>query len=754
MLFNKWTFSLMSLVVLIAFGLVYVVPSAMADGDIPDAGKDFFDIGVTISAGETMVDVSAEDGFQIATGRDRTARALTAGPASIITLIFTFDKGTINLHTPQPDEDATDDEIVLTSSDDAFGIDDIFVEAFDKEKRSLGTLPVADVIALAVAADTDALTSHSDANNPGRVFLLRIDESQIVNAYTAARGGTFEIYHLSFYVPRAVSRIVGNRRVVHSDFWGIKNLALDHVGLDFPNADGNKSHAHFNKPSNVFTIDLVDDDEGDPEYSRITSNSAAERITAEGGDPGTAGSGTPGVVSITRILDRSGFRPIETGPFDVRIILTEEPKGGFTAGLIEVAGGTAGTPVKGLTYKGASAAPAQTAELTFNDINYYNPGTTPAENPAPVAAAAEAGFPEATGRDNKYHEYSVEITPNAGNTDYVTISIKQFSDNVLPVGKMYVPLTAAQRNATILTGTGATGAAAVKNARLMNETLMVRVNSAGDPKIAAATAAYEVRSKDPTGIFNQNPNLKAIGKGLVIPANGYLVLARGKTDSAPISGVVNVDAKIAKKLTAAQKLYNVVYDFGLPFPADDLSNFFRNGGSLSLVHADIPAATGSGHDEAKMPVAKDHADYTGYDGAATKAYAAGDVIISEVMWGLDANSVNSQYIELHNTTATAIGIDHLEWAISVGSAPAPFTAIDTVGNNPAPVAPATSGYWQVPGSDGVSVIEPAAGFFTLVDIVSMSRIAGSDRWNRRRKLGNVYASKCESRRTAYWNTGC
>ena len=89
-----------------------------------------------------------------------------------------------------------------------------------------------------------------------------------------------------------------------------KNLALDHVGLDFPTTDDPakpKSHGHFNKSSNVFTIDLVDDDEGDPEYSMITSNSAAARITAEGGDAGTAGSGTPGVVSITRILDRSGF---------------------------------------------------------------------------------------------------------------------------------------------------------------------------------------------------------------------------------------------------------------------------------------------------------------------------------------------------------------------------------------------------------------------------------------------------------------
>ena len=727
MLSNKMTFSLLSLVVLLAFGIVCAVPSAFADGDIPDGGKDFFDIDVTIAAGETMVDVSAEAGFQIATGRDRASRDEVTGPASIITLTFTFSKGTIHLHTPQPDADPSDDEIVLTSSEDAFGVDDIFVEAFDKEKRSLGTLPVADVIAVAVAADTDALTSHSDANNPGRVFLLRIDESQIVDAYTAARGGNFEIYHLSFYVPRAVPKVVGTRRVVDPNFWGIKNLALDHVGLDFPQTDDAakpKAHAHFNKPSNVYTIDLVDDDEGDPEYSRITSNSAAVRITAEGGDTGTPGSGTPGVVAIRRILDRSGFRPIETGPFDVRIILTEEPKGGFTADLIEVQNGTAGTPVKGLTYKGASTTPAQTAELTFSNINYYNPGTTPAENPTPVAATAEAGFPEATGRDNEYHEYSVTITPNPDVDGNVTISIKQFADNVQPVPNMYVPLTAPQRNATILTGTGATGAAAVKNARLMNETLSVRVKSEGDSKVAAATAAYEVRKKDNTGIFNLNPNLKEIGKGLVIPANGYLVLAAGKTDSDPISGVQNVDAKLSKKLTAAQKLYNVVYDFKLPFPANDLSNFFRNGGSLSLVYADIPAATDSGHDDSKASKDGDttHADYTGYVGATSTPITAGSVIISEIMWGLDGNSVNAQYIELHNTTATAIGIDSLEWAISVGSAPAPFTAIDTVSNNPAPVAPATSGYWQAPGSDGVSSIEPAAGFFALVDIVSMSRV--------------------------------
>ena len=107
----------------------------------------------------------------------------------------------------------------------------------------------------------------------------------------------------------------------------------------------------------------------------------------------------------------------------------------------------------------------------------------------------------------------------------------------------------------------------------------------------------------------------------------------------------------------------------MPFPADDLDNFFRNGGTLRLVYQDIPAATAAAtgdksqiHDDAKPSAVKDvegddktksevdpeHADYTGYDGATTNAYTKGAVTISEIMWGLDGNDTTSQYIELHN----------------------------------------------------------------------------------------------------------
>ena len=91
MLSNKWTFSLTSLVVLIAFGLVYLAPSAMATGD---AKKTHLDVSVTIGAGESMIDVDAMDhadidDIQIATGRDRASREIDAYGGGRCRAIFT-----------------------------------------------------------------------------------------------------------------------------------------------------------------------------------------------------------------------------------------------------------------------------------------------------------------------------------------------------------------------------------------------------------------------------------------------------------------------------------------------------------------------------------------------------------------------------------------------------------------------------------------------------------------------------------------
>ena len=68
----------------------------------------------------------------------------------------------------------------------------------------------------------------------------------------------------------------------------------------------------------------------------------------------------------------------------------------------------------------------------------------------------------------------------------------------------------------------------------------------------------------------------------------------------------------------------------------------------SLGYADITAATGSGHDDSKAVAAVGHADDTGYAGATTNAYAAGAVIINEIMWGLDGADTDAEPI--HRTS--------------------------------------------------------------------------------------------------------
>ena len=73
MLSNKMTFSLTCLVMLLAFGLTCFVPSVMADGD---AKKTHIDLEVTIGAAESLMDVSAKDGLQVGSGRNRMDRRL------------------------------------------------------------------------------------------------------------------------------------------------------------------------------------------------------------------------------------------------------------------------------------------------------------------------------------------------------------------------------------------------------------------------------------------------------------------------------------------------------------------------------------------------------------------------------------------------------------------------------------------------------------------------------------------------------
>ena len=129
----------------------------------------------------------------------------------------------------------------------------------------------------------------------------------------------------------------------------------------------------------------------------------------------------PGVVAIQALRERAGF--IETGAFDVRIILTEEPTGGLTTDLINVVNGSATAIAKGATLKGAHAnvpparmiilsgedGTAQDSELTTDVVSY-----TTMDGDVATDAADGSHYPK----------------PRVGTTSIISIS--QQSHRLLP----------------------------------------------------------------------------------------------------------------------------------------------------------------------------------------------------------------------------------------------------------------------------------------------------------------------------------
>ena len=769
MLSKKLTLSLASLLVLIAFSFAYVVSPVMAH-DVADeadvtaaeavAGRT---MKVWLSVDEAVQDVSSDDGIQIPSSRTRLDREIdelsltdVAEGAGRIVVLVTFETD-VHLQILSDAEltavgeavveagTLTQADIDLISSATAFGADDVIVDAFDNEGRNLGSRSLAEVLIRRLisggpdASESAIIIKHKNPAGrvpgelPGREFLIQIDQSELENVYQPfGRGGGV--------APEAGLEI-------HTLYFSIAAGQVTEASRDAIIRQRTGKHVHTNPISavlgnndpNPLRVDLVDDDEGDPNYDQIRGITvvAIEDVVL------TPDDGVPGVVYITApdIVVR--------GAFYAHILLTEQPMDNTFPVIVDRGQGTAGDPEWLKT-----VAPEELAGTTVSDIpggygvgngwtttaaddtGTYDTGVyDPAVSDDGDSTTATHTIPQATGRDNMYHLYRVMVTPSGGATGDITVSVGQFDDKVMPLPNTYLPLSVQQRRAT--TFVGATETARVTRITNMREALTIPLLGVADDTTsikALATAAYKTRQE---GVFDVAGNLTVLGVRLVIPAGGYLVLATGGDEAA--SGIKSVDAKIKQKKTAASKLYNVAYGVALQFPANDLSNFFRNGGSLSLAYADIPAATAAAtgdksqiHDDAKPITVKDdplddtkivvdtgHDDYTGYDGASTNAYAAGALQISEIMWGFDAGKPAAQYIELHNPGTTALGIDSKEWVIAVGEVPTGFTAIDTVNNNPA------TGYWEVPGSDGVSTIEPAAGFFSLVDIVSMSRI-GTD----------------------------
>ena len=188
-----------------------------------------------------------------------------------------------------------------------------------------------------------------------------------------------------------------------------------------------------------------------------------------------------------------------------------------------------------------------------------------------------------------------------------------------------------------------------------------------------------------------------------IPASGFYILTKDN-DGSGINFSVPANENKAHLQTPAQLKYNVRAG-ALP----NLESFLNNNGTIHLV---------------------------AYDGtAATAAY------ISEVMWGSDASqedSSKSQWIEIANTTASAITVAEAKWALwfyQAHETPAASytdtdgttagTIIDSIGTK----SSGTGVFWSVVGKGrgGRTNVDPGGADVVAIaptqSLISMSRVA-------------------------------
>ena len=337
---------------------------------------------------------------------------------------------------------------------------------------------------------------------------------------------------------------------------------------------------------------------------------------------------TPRVVSIQRL--RPGSQTVVaafqeaavTGPFTVRIVLSEAPAG-FGIGNINVANGRAipGTFVVGTPFRREGTAVADVfaptrAELLHTTKPHPREGmyehdgaATLADVPAGVLGSGPVPYP--TGDDLMYHQYRVGIEPHRRATR-VVITIGAFHDGASPYNNYYQP---------------GVNAASTPNGR---EKLDLRV------------ALEQFTLEDGYKVILPHNDGARITYANGMP--GHYILTKNK-DGSSINyfnqgGDVPRRENVATEQTPAQLLYNVRAAYGAAeLPADsstlpNLETFLGNHGTIHLV------------------------SYGGH--------AAGDAYISEVMWGTDASLEDvsfSNWIEIRNGTGSAIGIAEGIWAL-------------------------------------------------------------------------------------------
>ena len=276
------------------------------------------------------------------------------------------------------------------------------------------------------------------------------------------------------------------------------------------------------------------------------------------------------------------FATVTTATFQTHILLSEEPKGGLVADLIDAGDSTVDSIVK-------LSSPADT--VMSDDAGLVARDT---EFDTAVGVNTLASW-----RDGKAHLYLVTFKTKPGEKT-VKIKIKNFLSKETPTG--------AQLQETYVQAT--------PESALTEGRDLLTVKTKTDDGSVPLTGG--------SGMWIPH------GEGAMIPAGGFLVLTKDKDGSGIAYSHEKDNENKPLKQTPAQLLFNT-RALGLP----NLERHFVNGGSIYLTTSEADVVAGS-------------------------------VVISEVNWGSDESnddSTKSQWIEIHNTTDTAIAVAEKKWAL-------------------------------------------------------------------------------------------
>ena len=386
MLSNKWTFSLMSLVVLFALGFA-VAPvmaahtsSTVEDAVDPLAGDSHLivsfelDTSVIDVSSHTNDDPGIEQDIQIDAGRIRDYASYPrpfvsrggASPEPVLTFLVEFDKmvplDALTVITGDDPTTPDTEEVTHTylrstnlNGSEGFGLDDISVSAFDEFGRLWGSVtlldttednPVTDAIDPVDAANQIAKIAFTNPGGTpvlvpgervGRQFTVEIYINALKNLeklLTEARGGDFEIATLLF----AFAGDSVEEAITLSYQLDLKDPD-NYVDGKFAKGlkDDFKRLARGPETAHDIRIDLVDVDEGDPKYIGPDGTAIIaidDSPTTADPYPDTAAddnpSGFPNVVSITRLRGTSddidvplGFNVLPTSPSNADVFMVK-----------------------------------------------------------------------------------------------------------------------------------------------------------------------------------------------------------------------------------------------------------------------------------------------------------------------------------------------------------------------------------------------------------------------------------------------